>query len=107
MMEEIRKMTVLVDDTFQEAGSPDGSPQRRAVVMATVKNRLANKHEKDLKPLMTLGASLGRQMTAKLIECFGNDRNRVESYGKGALVGTAGEIEHGFALITRPFSKEV
>ena len=106
-MTDIRKITVLVDDTLHDGGEPDGKPQRRVVVMATVKNVFANRHEKDLSPLMAFGARLGRDMADKLIENFGNDRNRVESYGKGAIVGAAGAIEHGFALITRPFAKEV
>jgi len=103
----IRKITTLVDDVFHEAGQADGKPQRRVVVMATVQNPFAGRHEKDLAPLIELGGPIGRDMAARLIECFGNDRNRIESYGKGALVGTAGAVEHGFALITRPFAKEV
>jgi hypothetical protein len=106
-MLHIRKMTVLVDDVFSEAGETDGKPQRRAAVMAAVRNPFAGRHEKDLSSLIALGANVGREMVARLIECFGNDPTRIESYGKGALVGTAGEVEHGFSLITRPFAKEV
>lgn len=106
-MIEIRKMTVVVDEVFMEANRSDGPPLRRAGVMATVKNPLTGVFQHDLRALMESGGELAQGMVARLLDCFGGNPESVESYGKGALVGTAGEIEHGFALITRPFAKEV
>lgn len=106
-MIELRKITVVVDDVFTEADRTDGSPLRRAGIMATVRNPLVGRYRADLAPLMELGGEIGKRMVARLLECFGGNPQSIESYGKGALVGTAGETEHGFALITRPFAKEV
>jgi len=106
-MVSIRKLSVLLDSIYHEAGREDGPPLKRVVVMAAVKNAFAGQFESDLTPLIEAGWELGVVMSRRLLVEFDKDPLAVESYGKGAIVGSTGEIEHGYALITRPFAKAV
>jgi hypothetical protein len=104
---DVRKISVLIDEVLTEAGREDGDPVRRVAVMAAVRNPLVGSFTEDLQPMMDVGGEVGSLMSARMLEQFGGDPHSIESYGKAALVGTAGEIEHGFALITRPFARSV
>ncbi len=103
----IRKTAVLVEEIRLEAGRADGPPLIRVAAMAAIHNPYAGKSLADINPLIEFGAELGSLLVQKLLNQFGNDPRRVESYGKGAIVGTQGEIEHGYATITRPFATRV
>ncbi len=104
---DVRKISVLIDEVLTEAGRKDGDPVRRVAVMAAVRNPLVGSFTEDLQPMMDVGGEVGSLMSARMLDQFGGDPESIESYGKGALVGAAGEIEHGFALITRPFARSV
>ncbi len=103
----IRKTAVMVEEIRLEAGRADGPPLIRVAAMAAIHNSYAGKPLADIEPLIEFGAELGTLLVRKLLDQFGNDPRRVESYGKGAIVGTQGEIEHGYATITRPFATRV
>jgi hypothetical protein len=103
----IRKTAVLVEEIRLEAGRADGPPLIRVAAMAAIHNPYAGKPLADIERLIEYGAELGTLLVQKLLDQFGNDPRRVESYGKGAIVGTLGEIEHGYATITRPFATRV
>ncbi len=103
----IRKTAVLVEEIRLEAGRADGPPLIRVAAMAAIHNPYAGKPLADIEALIGFGADLGTLLVQKLLEQFGDDPRRVESYGKGAIVGTLGEIEHGYAAITRPFATRV
>ena len=103
----IRKTAVLVEEVRLEAGRPDGRPLVRVAAMAAIHNPYVSTPLADIEPLIEYGAELGSLLARKLLAQFGNDPRRVESYGKGALVGVGGEIEHGWATITRPFATRV
>ena len=103
----IRKTAVVVEEIRLEAGRADGPPLIRVASMAAIHNPYAGKPLADIEPLIEFGAELGTLLVQKLLSQFGNDPRRVESYGKGAIVGTQGEIEHGYATITRPFATRV
>lgn len=106
-MYEIRKSTVLIDEVHLEAGRADGAPMRRIVMMVAVTNPLVNRFEPDLSEMMEFGGKLGTLMAARVLKEFDGDAGKIEGYGKGALVGELGEIEHGYALITRPFARPI
>lgn len=103
----IRKTAVLVEEIRLEGGRADGPPLIRVAAMAAIHNPYAGKPLADIEPLIVFGAELGTLLVQKLLAQFGDDPRRVESYGKGAIVGTQGEIEHGYATITRPFATRV
>jgi hypothetical protein len=92
---EIRKRIITVEDIFHEGGPRAEVPYRRAAILAVVKNPFAGRYvpeivgfSDDLKPL-------GLEMARALIAALGGDAKAIEGYGKGAIVGAAGEIEHG------------
>src|SRR5437660_1013956 len=104
---EIRKTAVLVEEIRSEGGHADGAPLIRVTAMAAIRNPYVGKSVANIEPLIAFGAELGTLLAQKLLAQFGDDPRRVESYGKGAIVGTLGEIEHGYATITRPFATRV
>jgi len=106
-MYTIRKSTVLVDEIHSEAGSADGNPLKRVVMMVAVSNPLVGQPRADLTDMIQYGAKLGEMMSQRILQSFDRDPEKIEGYGKGALVGALGEIEHGYALITRPFAKPI
>lgn len=92
----VRRVVTTVDDTFVEGGVPLERPLRVAVAAAVVSNPLAGQYVDDLGPFRAAGAdTIGRLLCERLEPLVGT----VEAYGKAALVGTAGEIEHGSVLI--------
>jgi len=90
---EIRKKTLTVETVFHEGGPPVESPLRMAAAVAVVRNPYAGRYEPDLMPFMAALRSLGTQLAGELVEVLGRDR--VEAYGKAAIVGIDGELEHG------------
>ena len=106
-MYAIRKTTVVIDEVRQEAGREDGTPLRRVIMMAAITNPLIERFEPDLSRMMNFGADLGALLARRILKEFGDDPNEIQGYGKGAIVGTHGEIEHGYALITRPFARPI
>src|ERR1700749_4470216 len=91
----IRKTAVLVEEVRLEAGRADGRPLVRVAAMVAIHNPYVGTSVADIEPLIAYGAELGSLLAKKVLAQFGNDPRRVESYGKAALVGVLGEIEHG------------
>ncbi len=91
----VRKIAVFSEEIFHDGGEPAETPRRRAAAMALVKNPFAGKFVEELQPAMEDLKPLGRELTGRLIAALGGDAQRIDGYGKGAIVGTAGEIEHG------------
>ncbi|HHZ09138.1 MAG TPA: amino acid synthesis family protein [Rhizobiales bacterium] len=90
----IRKTSLLVEEIFHEGGPVAERPRRRAAAMAVVRNPFAGRYEEALQGAMEDLKPLGLMLTDRLIAALG-DRSAIDGYGKGAIVGTAGEIEHG------------
>ncbi|WP_027370248.1 amino acid synthesis family protein [Desulfovermiculus halophilus] len=100
MKEEIRKVVTIVDETFIEGCKKAAKPVRIAAAMAVIKNPYASQYVQDLQPLIdTYSARLGRMLPEQAIKALGISGKEVEAFGKGALVGLRGEIEHGSAII--------
>jgi len=90
----IRKITVVSEEIFHDGGPVSALPRRRAAALALVRNPFAGRHEPDLQSAMEDLKPLGELLTEKLIEALGGVE-AIDGYGKGAIVGSAGEIEHG------------
>lgn len=98
---EIRKIVTASEELFLEAGRKAELPLRRVAVTAVCANPCAGRHVEDLSVLIEGSAQVGRRiaaMAAELIKPY-----RIESYGKGALVGMDGEVEHAEAVLTTLF----
>lgn len=91
----IRAISVVTEEIFHDGGKPADRPRRRAAAMALVRNPFAGRYEPDLQPAMDDLKPLGADLTARLIAALGGDVSLIDGYGKGAIVGSAGEIEHG------------
>jgi len=99
MKADIRKTMVLVEDTHKEMGKTIDPATRRAIAVAVIANPFAGKYVEDLEPLMEIGAELGGYLGDKAIAALGIEPADAESYGKAALVGENGELEHAAAIL--------
>lgn len=92
---KVRKYLVSVEEVFHEGGPVAAVPQRRASALAVISNPFAGKYHEEIQPFMEVLKPLGLQMSQKLVAALGSDPKVVEGYGKAAIVGAAGELEHG------------
>jgi len=99
MPASIRKIVVALEETCREGGRDVSPPTRKAAAIAVIANPFAGKFAADLEPLMAIGEELGGLLTRRAVEALGIDGARAESYGKAAIVGEAGELEHAAAIL--------
>ncbi len=92
---EIRKFHSTVEEIFHEGGPRPVRPLRRAAVLAVIANPYAGRYVPDIMPMMEALNGLGVEMADRLVLLLGGDPKLVEGYGKGAIVGASGELEHG------------
>lgn len=92
---QVRKFVVVAEEILHEGGPRPERPRTRAAAAAIVKNPYAGKFAQDIMPMMDALKPLGLEMSRRLIEALGGDPKAIEAYGKGAIVGEAGELEHG------------
>jgi Amino acid synthesis len=92
---EIRKRIVTVEDIFHEGGPKAATPYRRAAILSVIKNPFAGRYVDDIVGFSDDLKPLGLDMALALIAALGGDPKAIQGYGKGAIVGAAGEIEHG------------
>ena len=95
----LRKVIVTVEDTHLEIGQQISPPTRRAAAVAVIENPFAGKYEEDLELLMNIGEELGGFLGKKCVEALGIKPEQAESYGKAAMVGENGELEHAAAIL--------
>lgn len=91
---KIRKFLVSVEDIHHEGGPVSATPHRRGAVLAVIENPYAGSYHDDIQPFMEDLKPLGLDMAKRLVAALGGDASSIEGYGKGAIVGEAGEIEH-------------
>jgi hypothetical protein len=96
---KIRKLVVSVEETHREMGKPIAPPTRKACAIAVIENPFAGRYEPDLAPLIAIGETLGGLLGARAVAALGVTPDRIESYGKAAIVGEAGELEHAAAIL--------
>jgi hypothetical protein len=99
MSAEIRKLAVWVEETHQEMGQQISPPTRKAVAVAVIKNPFAGVFQQDLGLLSDIGAELGGLLGQKCVAALGIAPEQAESYGKAAMVGENGELEHAAAIL--------
>ena len=99
MKAKIRKIAVFVEETHREAGREIAPATRKAVAVAVIENPFAGEYVEDLSPLMDIGAELGGLLGTRAVEALGIAPSQAESYGKAAMVGEAGELEHAAAIL--------
>ena len=92
---KIRKLVITVEEILHEGGPPAVTPRRRASVLAVIANPYAGRYHAEITSLMEDLKPLALEMARRLIAALGGDASVVEGYGKGAIVGEAGELEHG------------
>ncbi len=91
----LRKLATTVEEIFHEGGPPSNVPLRRVAALAVIRNPFAGRYVEDIQPFMEDLKPLGLDMARRLLALLGGDPKLVEGYGKGAIVGAAGEVEHG------------
>jgi hypothetical protein len=96
---EIRKIVTILEETRQEMGKPVQPATRKAAALAVIKNPFAGRYEENLDVLIGIGEELGGLLAAKCLEALNIKPEQAQSYGKGAIVGSAGELEHAGAIL--------
>lgn len=96
-----------VEDIAHEAGQPVDPPTRKGVAAVVITNPLAGRYQQDLSELLALGAEVGGFLAERLLAAMGCAGSEIDGYGKGAIVGLDGEIEHAAALIHPTFGGPV
>ena len=99
MKAQIRKIIVQVDEVHIEMGQAISPPTRRALAMAVIHNPLAGGYAENLDELIAIGEEMGGLLGEKCIKALGIAPGDAQSYGKAAIVGEAGEIEHAAAIL--------
>ncbi len=99
MQAKIRKIAVFLDETHLEMGQAIAPPTRRAAAVAVIENPFAGRFEPNLEPLMEIGAEIGDLLGRRCVEALGIAPAQAESYGKAAMVGENGELEHAAAIL--------
>ena len=90
----VRKQQVVVEEVFHEGGPRAETPLRRAAVVTVIENPFAGRYEPEIEGFMEDLKPLGLAMAKRLVEALGGDPAVVEGYGKGAIAGEAGELDH-------------
>ena len=99
MKAQIRKTSVIVEETQQDQGKAVDPPTRKAAALAVIATPFAGRYEDDLTELMEIGAELGDMLGRMCVEALGIEPGEAESYGKAAIVGEGGEWEHAAAIL--------
>lgn len=99
MHSKIRKLIVQVDETRTEMGRPVDPPTRKALAMAVIDNPYAGRYSDNLDELIAIGEELGALLGDKCVQALGIAPGQAHSYGKAAIVGEAGELEHAAAIL--------
>lgn len=99
MKAKIRKIMTVVDETLTEMGQTINRPVRRAAAVAVIENPFAGRYVEDLAELIDVGEELGKLLGEKAVAALGIEGSKVEGYGKAALVGENGEMEHAAAIL--------
>jgi len=92
---QVRKKLISLEEIFHEGGPIAKNPLRRAAALAVIHNPFSGRYVESIADFMDDLKPLGLEMAKSLVAALGGDPTVVEGYGKGAIVGTSGELEHG------------
>lgn len=99
MTARIRKIVTVVEETRSEMGRPVEPATRRAAAVAVVENPFAGSYAENLSELVDIGEELGALLAERAVEALGIEGPSAQSYGKAAIVGENGELEHAAAIL--------
>ena len=99
MPAQIRKLVVQIDETHREMDREVSPPTRRALAMAVIHNPCAGHYVENLDELIAIGEELGGLLGQRCVQALGIAPDQAQSYGKAAIVGEAGELEHAAAIL--------
>lgn len=99
MPAKIRKIIVQTDEVRVEMGREVSPPVRKALAMAVIENPCAGRYEENLDALIAIGEELGGLLGERCVQALGIAPGQAESYGKAAIVGEGGELEHAAAIL--------
>lgn len=91
----IRKRQIQIEEIFHEGGPRASVPLKRGAALTVIRNPYAGRYVEDIAPFMKDLEPLGIAMAKALVDALGGDPKLIQGYGKGAIVGSAGELEHG------------
>jgi hypothetical protein len=92
---DIRRIFTQVEDIFHEGGPRAAQPLRRGAIAAVLTNPYAGRYEADILPMMEALNPVGLDMARRLLAAMAVPADQIQGYGKGAIIGAAGELEHG------------
>jgi hypothetical protein len=95
----IRKLLTIVEDTHEEADQVIKPPARKAAAIAVISNPFAGRFAEDLEELVAVGEMLGSLLGERAVRALGIEGRDVHSFGKAAIVGEDGELEHAAAIL--------
>ncbi len=99
MKAKIRKIIVQVDEIHVDGGKAVNPPTRRALAMAVIANPYAGRFSDSLDELIDIGEELGGLLGERCVQALGIAPAQAQSYGKAAIVGEGGELEHAAAIL--------
>ncbi len=99
MKADIRKLIVTVEETHREMGRVIEPATRKALAIAVIANPYAGRFAESLDELVAIGEELGGLLGQRCVEALGIEPSQAQSYGKAAIVGEAGELEHAAAIL--------
>jgi hypothetical protein len=91
---KLRKLVTSIEDIFHEGGPTSETPRKRGWCLAVIENPFAGKFVEDIQPFMDDLKPLGMEMAKRLIAALATSPEKIDAYGKGAIIGAAGELEH-------------
>lgn len=94
-----RKIITVIEETRLEMGKAISPPTRKSAAIAIIENPYAGRFEEDLSQLFEVGAELGHELGKRAVRALGISPSKVESFGKAAMVGENGELEHAAAIL--------
>lgn len=91
---KIRKYVTAVEESLHDGGPVLARPVIKAAVGGVIANPYAGRHVADIQPMMKALEPLAVDLTQRVMQALGVKGPDLEAYGKGAVVGLAGELEH-------------
>jgi hypothetical protein len=96
---QLRKIYTVIEETHSDGTVELDKPTRKAAAAAVFVNPYAGKYQEDLSLLYEWSEQLGKMLTQRAVAALGIEPQKVHSYGKGAIVGSSGELEHCAAIM--------
>jgi len=96
---KIRKLYTIMEETRIEGQKKLDKPVRKAAALAVIKNPFAGKYQEDLSELIDVGEKMGELLSPRALKALGIKGEEAESYGKAAIIGEGGELEHAASIL--------